>query len=325
MGGGVPTGGAPHAQPAVAVLGRTTHRDVAGAADHDRHPGLGRRQDPATVEPEELPVVVDRLAGGEPPQQAERLVHPTPTGRRVDPHVRHLGAVLAGDTDAEGQPARRDLAERRELAGGAHRVAQAGEVDADQHVEAVVRGEGGGGRDEAVEAGAAVEADVVTDGEVVEPDVAQVREQGATLAGVGVEELVVDRDADLDVQGVHARHGRGRPRAGQVVARPNLAMSPVPPGAALALRPANLQRGGVTTRGITVLAGGLAETVAITRAADAAGFDGAWSGEFLNRSAVGRSRPWPRRPSGSASALPSPTPWAAPRSCSPTTRASSTR
>jgi probable F420-dependent oxidoreductase len=42
----------------------------------------------------------------------------------------------------------------------------------------------------------------------------------------------------------------------------------------------------VTTRGITVLAGGLKETVAITRAADEAGFDGAWSGEFLNRSAV---------------------------------------
>jgi probable F420-dependent oxidoreductase len=42
----------------------------------------------------------------------------------------------------------------------------------------------------------------------------------------------------------------------------------------------------VTTRGITVLAGGLAETVEITKAADQAGFDGAWSGEFLNRSAV---------------------------------------
>jgi probable F420-dependent oxidoreductase len=42
----------------------------------------------------------------------------------------------------------------------------------------------------------------------------------------------------------------------------------------------------VTTRGITILAGGLTETVAIAKAADAAGFDGAWSGEFLNRSAV---------------------------------------
>jgi probable F420-dependent oxidoreductase len=42
----------------------------------------------------------------------------------------------------------------------------------------------------------------------------------------------------------------------------------------------------MTTRGITVLAGGLRETVAITQAAEAAGFDGAWSGEFLNRSAV---------------------------------------
>ncbi|QBX55957.1 LLM class flavin-dependent oxidoreductase [Nocardioides seonyuensis] len=42
----------------------------------------------------------------------------------------------------------------------------------------------------------------------------------------------------------------------------------------------------MTTRGITVLAGSLAETVDITTAAEAAGFDAAWSGEFLNRSAV---------------------------------------
>jgi probable F420-dependent oxidoreductase len=42
----------------------------------------------------------------------------------------------------------------------------------------------------------------------------------------------------------------------------------------------------VTTRGITVLAGGLKETVEITKTADDAGFDAAWSGEFLNRSAV---------------------------------------
>jgi probable F420-dependent oxidoreductase len=42
----------------------------------------------------------------------------------------------------------------------------------------------------------------------------------------------------------------------------------------------------VTTRGITVLAGGLKDTRDITVRAERAGFDGAWSGEFLNRSAV---------------------------------------
>jgi probable F420-dependent oxidoreductase len=42
----------------------------------------------------------------------------------------------------------------------------------------------------------------------------------------------------------------------------------------------------VTSRGITVLAGGLKDTQDITRRAEAAGFDAAWSGEFLNRSAV---------------------------------------
>ena len=42
----------------------------------------------------------------------------------------------------------------------------------------------------------------------------------------------------------------------------------------------------MTTRGITVLAGGLKETRQIARDAEAAGFDGAWSGEFLDRSAI---------------------------------------
>ena len=42
----------------------------------------------------------------------------------------------------------------------------------------------------------------------------------------------------------------------------------------------------MATRGITVLGGGLAETREVTVAAERAGFDAAWSGEFLNRSAI---------------------------------------
>lgn len=42
----------------------------------------------------------------------------------------------------------------------------------------------------------------------------------------------------------------------------------------------------MTTRGITVLAGGLKATQETSRRAEAAGFDAAWSGEFLNRSAI---------------------------------------
>jgi probable F420-dependent oxidoreductase len=41
-----------------------------------------------------------------------------------------------------------------------------------------------------------------------------------------------------------------------------------------------------STRGITVLAGGVKATQEITRRAEAAGFDAAWSGEFLHRSAI---------------------------------------
>src|SRR5690348_1238755 len=43
---------------------------------------------------------------------------------------------------------------------------------------------------------------------------------------------------------------------------------------------------GMPTRGITVLAGGHKETQEITRRAEAAGFDAAWSGEFLHRSGI---------------------------------------
>ena len=42
----------------------------------------------------------------------------------------------------------------------------------------------------------------------------------------------------------------------------------------------------MTTRGISLLAGGVRETQDITRRAEQAGFDAAWSGEFLNRSAI---------------------------------------
>ena len=42
----------------------------------------------------------------------------------------------------------------------------------------------------------------------------------------------------------------------------------------------------MTTRGITVLAGGLKETQEITCLVEEAGFDAAWSGEFLHRSGV---------------------------------------
>jgi probable F420-dependent oxidoreductase len=42
----------------------------------------------------------------------------------------------------------------------------------------------------------------------------------------------------------------------------------------------------MTTRGVTVLAGGLKETQEITRLAEAAGFDAAWTSEFLHRSGI---------------------------------------
>jgi probable F420-dependent oxidoreductase len=42
----------------------------------------------------------------------------------------------------------------------------------------------------------------------------------------------------------------------------------------------------MTSRGITILGGGLADTHEVVVAAERAGFDAAWSGEFLNRSAI---------------------------------------
>jgi probable F420-dependent oxidoreductase len=42
----------------------------------------------------------------------------------------------------------------------------------------------------------------------------------------------------------------------------------------------------MTSRGITILGGGLSDTREVVVAAEQAGFDAAWSGEFLNRSAI---------------------------------------
>lgn len=42
----------------------------------------------------------------------------------------------------------------------------------------------------------------------------------------------------------------------------------------------------MTTRGVALLAGGVPETIAITTAAEAAGFEAAWTAEFLDRSAI---------------------------------------
>ena len=82
------------------------------------------------------PVVVDRLAGGEPPQQAEGLVHAAAAGRRVDAHVRspRCGPRRRRRRRGSSRPGATwlSVASWRAVR---HRVAQAGEVDADQHVE----------------------------------------------------------------------------------------------------------------------------------------------------------------------------------------------
>ena len=118
-------------------------------------------------------------------------------------------AVLATpDPYAQGEPAGSDLRERRELSGHDQRVAQRQLVDAEQHPEPVVGREHGGGRDQAVEAGAAVEADVVAHREVVQAHLGHVVQDGTPGSGVGVEELVVDGDAELHGGGVEGSHAR---------------------------------------------------------------------------------------------------------------------
>ena len=183
-------------QPAVAVPGGPPHGRLSLPADDDRHRRVRRGLDAGRGEPEELTGVIDGLAAGQRAQHVQALVHPAAAGRRVDPAVSDLAAVFAGHPDAERQPAGRQLADRGELAGRQHRMAQCEQVHPDQHREPALaqRGRRGG---EPVEAGAIVKADVVADAHVVQAGLLDPAQQRPAPDGIGDHQAVVHRDPDL--------------------------------------------------------------------------------------------------------------------------------
>ena len=140
--------------------------------------------------------MIDRLAAGQRAQHLQALVHPAAAGGRVDPAVGDLAPVFAGHPDAERQPPGRQLADRGELAGRQHRMAQREQVHADQHREPAPAQRGGRGG-EPVEAGAVVKADMIADAYVVQAGLLDQAQQRPAPGGIGDHQAVVHRDADL--------------------------------------------------------------------------------------------------------------------------------
>ena len=155
------------AEPAIAVRGGAPDGGGARTADDQRDPRVRRGQDAGVAEGEERSLVVDGLAVGQRAKYLERLVQPAASRRGIHARVRDLAAVFASDTDSEDQPCGRYLGDGRELSRRHRGVSQSGKVHTDEHLEGVVGGEDRRCRHQPVEARAALEADVVTGGDVV--------------------------------------------------------------------------------------------------------------------------------------------------------------
>ena len=143
-------------------------------------------QDAGVAEGEELSLVVDGLAGGQRAKYLERLVQPAASRRGIHARVRDLATVFTSDTDSEDQPGGRYLGDGRELSRRHHGVSESGKVHTDEHLEGVVGGEDRRCRHQAVEARAALEADVVTGGDVVQVGTGDVAEEPPPRRRVGM-------------------------------------------------------------------------------------------------------------------------------------------
>ena len=165
---GVPAGGDPDPEPAVAEPRGAADRRIRSSAHDERYRRRRRRQDQGVVEREELAVEGDRRAVGQASQDLKAFVHPASTRLRVDAADLDLVAVLAADPDAEREPAGRELRDRRELAGNGDRVAQWQQVQPDIHRQRGLRREQRGCADQPVGTRADEEADVIADTQVVD-------------------------------------------------------------------------------------------------------------------------------------------------------------
>ena len=153
--------GREHGGPTVTERRGPPERSVALAADDEGHPRIRGRQHLDVLQMEEVAVERHRLAGKKAAQHVQRLGGAATARAHVDTAALDLARVFARDPDAEREPPRREVRQRRHLPGDGYRMAQRQLVDA--HVQTDRRVETGIRRDrgQAVDAVSALEAHVV--------------------------------------------------------------------------------------------------------------------------------------------------------------------
>jgi hypothetical protein len=150
------------------------------------------------------------LARLQRPERLHRLVG-APTARAgVDAADLHLVTVLATDADAQGQPARRDLRDRRQHPRHHHGVTQREQVDRHVHREAGLHREQRRRVHQAVEPDTDVERHVVADGEVVDAGLGRVGEVRGTRDVRQGEDIGRHEHADGDAGRTGTRGCGGR-------------------------------------------------------------------------------------------------------------------
>ena len=131
-----------------------------------------------------------------------------PRWRGSIPHSSSSERIVPAHADAEGEPARGEQSDRGELTRDDRGMAQGEEIDARLHGHARIGREERRGLDQAVRPMTVGEADVVADGQVVDPGRHRARGELVQPAGPGAEVLLTkdDPDADAHVRG----HAAGR-------------------------------------------------------------------------------------------------------------------
>ena len=159
----------PDADPAVAEAAGAFERRVGAAADEDRDRRIGRGADGRIADAEVATREVDRVAGQEGAHERQRFGGSPSARAGVDAAQLELARIVAADADPEREAAGGEHGDRGERPRDRCGVADAQQVDAGLDRERGVGGEQRHRLDEAVGTVAAAEADVVTDGQVIDP------------------------------------------------------------------------------------------------------------------------------------------------------------
>ncbi len=197
---------APGRQPAVAEASHPGQGRIAATPDDERDTRRRRRANPAGLEVEERAVAVDGLTLEQASNQQHGHIGTGATGGGIDLADLELVAILATDTDPDGQTSRCDLRQRRDLAGCDHRMAQRQQHHPDLEVEPRFESGDGGQMGQAVDAVAAHEADVISGEHVVHAAIGEARHACSLLVGFEVPQIPRHADADSQSHGERSWH-----------------------------------------------------------------------------------------------------------------------